>query len=214
MRDDIRKPDESASENEQDIRRIDMDELLLRMLAPPLRRDARLATLDDHEKSLLKPDESASENEQDIRRIDMDELLLRMLAPPLRRDARLATLDDHEKSLLNALAGNIARDGKVFSLARDPVDLVDVDDADLRTRNIEISGGDELQKDVLDILTDITRLGKRRGVGDGERNLKRARKRLSEQGLARTRGAEQHDVASRRYRRCRSPHAQHRNPRR
>ena len=80
---------------------------------------------------LLEPDERAAEDEQDVRRVDLDELLLRVLAAALRRHGRLRALEDLEQRLLHALARHVARDREVLGLARDLVDLVDVDDADL-----------------------------------------------------------------------------------
>ena len=50
---DIRQTDECAAQDEQDVRRVDVDELLLRMLAPALRRNGRLAALDDLQQRLL-----------------------------------------------------------------------------------------------------------------------------------------------------------------
>ena len=127
----------------------------------------------------------------------MDELLLGVLAPALRRHGGLGALDDLQKRLLHALARHIARDGEVFGLAGNLVDLVDVDDADFRARDIEVGGGDQLEQDVLDVFADIARLSERRRIGDRERNAQRARKRLGKQRLTRTRGAQKHDVALR-----------------
>ena len=155
--------------------------------------DALLAhTLAD---DIGQTNERAAQNEQDVRGIDMDELLLRVLATALWRNARLSTLDDLEQCLLNTLARHVARDGKVFSFAGDLVDLVDIDDADLSALDIEIGRGNELQQNILDVFAHVARFGKRGGVGDGKRNLQRARERLREQRFARTRGAQKHDVA-------------------
>ena len=127
----------------------------------------------------------------------MDEFLLRVLATALGRNARLAAFDDLEQRLLNAFTRNIARDRKVLGLAGDLVDLVDVDDADLGAIDVEVGRRDELEQDVLDVFPDVARFGECRGVGDGEGDLQRARKRLGEEGLARTGRAEKHDVALR-----------------
>ena len=118
-----------------------------------------------------------------------------MLAAALRRHGRFGALDDLQQSLLDSLARDVARDGEVFSLASNLVDLVDIDDAYLGAFDVEISRRDELQQDVLHVLAHIARFGKRSGIGDGEGNLQRASKRLRKQGLARARGTEKHDVA-------------------
>ena len=64
-----------------------------------------------------------------LRGVDLQEFLLRMLAPALRRHRGDRALDQLEQRLLHALAGHVAGDRGVVALARDLVDLVDVDDA-------------------------------------------------------------------------------------
>ena len=120
-----------------------------------------------------------------------------MLAAALRRNARLRALHDLQQRLLHALARHVARDGQVLGLARHLVDLVDVDDADLGARNVEVRRGDELEQDVLNILAHVAGLGQRGGVRDGERHPQRAGQRLRQQRLARAGGAQKHDVALR-----------------
>ena len=65
-----------------------------------------------------------------------------------------------------ALTGDIAGDRRVLALAGDLVDLVDVDDPGLGLLHVVVGGLDELEEDVLDILTDVTGLGQRRRVCD------------------------------------------------
>ena len=104
--------------------------LLLRVLRLRAEADAPLADalLDD----LLEPLEGAAADEQDVRGVDLDEVLVRMLAAALRRHVGDRPLEDLQQRLLHALAGDVARDRRVVGLARDLVDLVDVDDAALR----------------------------------------------------------------------------------
>ena len=73
--------------------------------------------------------ERAAADEQDVLRVDREELLVRVLAPALRRHRRDRALEDLEQRLLHALARHVTRDRRVVRLARDLVDLVDVDDA-------------------------------------------------------------------------------------
>src|SRR5262249_15529500 len=96
--------------------------------------------------------------------------------------------------LLHALAGDIARDRRVVGLARDLVDLVDVDDPGLRLLDVEVGGLDQLQQDVLDVLADVAGLGQSGRVGDRERDVEDPRERLREVRLAAARGPEQQDV--------------------
>ena len=117
-----------------------------------------------------------------------------MLAAAGGRNACHRALKNLKQRLLNALARNIAGDGEVLGLAGDLVDLVHVDNADLRALNIAIGGIDELEQDVLHILADVTGLGERGGVGDGKRHLEDARERLGQQRLTGTGGAEQQNI--------------------
>src|SRR3546814_8401407 len=92
------------------------------------------ALLDD----LVEACERAADDEQDVAGVDLQELLLRMLAPALRRHAGHGALDQLEQRLLHALARHVAGDRRVFGLARDLVDLVDVDDALLRLVDVVV----------------------------------------------------------------------------
>ena len=144
---------------------------------------------------LVQAHERAAADEQDVGGVDLQELLLRVLAPASGRNTGDGALEDLEQSLLHTLAGDIARDGEVLGLAGDLVDLIHVDDTDLRAVDIAVCRGDELEQDVLNVLAHITGLGEGRGVGDGERDLEYAGQRLREQRLAGARGPEQQDVA-------------------
>ena len=103
-----------------------------------------------------------------------------MLAPASGRDRRVGALDNLQQRLLHALAGNVAGDGQVFRLACHLVDLVDVDDANLRAVNVVVGRIDNLQQDALDIFTHVARLGKRRGVRDGKGHVEYARECLGQ----------------------------------
>ena len=159
-------------------------------LRPEAHRLAPDAFLDDPLESL----EGTAEDEEDVRRVDLDEVLVRVLAATLRRDVGERPLEDLQQALLDALAGDVARDRRVVRLARDLVDLVDVDDAALRLGDIEVGRLDEPQEDVLDVLADIAGLGERCRVRDAERHVEDACERLGEQRLARARRAHEQDV--------------------
>ena len=148
------------------------------------------ALLDD----LLEPDERAAADEEDVRRVDLQEVLLRVLAAALGRHVGDRALDDLEQGLLHALAADVPSDGRVVTLARDLVDLVDVDDAALGPLDVVVGVLQELDDDVLDVLADVARFGQRRGVRDGEGDVEDARQRLRQQRLARAGGPEQQDV--------------------
>ena len=80
-------------------------------------------------------------------------------------------------------------------LARDLVDLVDVDDAGLRLLDVVVALLQQLLDDVLDVLADVAGFGQRRRIGDRERHVEQPRERLGEQRLAAAGRADQQDVA-------------------
>ena len=143
---------------------------------------------------LLQAGERAAADEQDVRGVDREELLVRVLAPALRRHRGDRALEDLQQRLLDALAGHVARDRRVVRLARDLVDLVDVDDPGLGLLDVEVGRLDQLEQDVLDVLADVAGLGQRGRVGDRERDVEDPRERLRQVRLAAPRRAEQEDV--------------------
>src|SRR6185437_14275446 len=106
-----------------------------------------LTRLDD----LLQPVEGAAADEEDVAGVDLDVFLLRVLAPPLRRDRGDRPLQDLQERLLDPLARDVARDARVLRLARDLVDLVDVDDPALAFGDVELARLEQPNEDVLHI---------------------------------------------------------------
>ena len=120
---------------------------------------------------LVQAHKGTAADEQDVGRVDLEQFLLGMLAAAGGRNACHRALKNLKQCLLNALARNIAGDGEVLGLAGDLVDLVHVDNADLRALDIAIGSVDELEQDVLHVLANVTGLGERGGIGDGKRHL-------------------------------------------
>src|SRR6185369_932158 len=104
--------------------------------------------------NLLEPDECSAANEKDVCGVDRKEFLMRMFASALRRHVGNSPFQDFQKGLLHALAGNVASDRRVFVLAANLVDLIDVDDALLRSFHVAVRGLQQLEDYVLDIFTD------------------------------------------------------------
>ena len=148
------------------------------------------ACLDD----LLETVERAAADEEDVLRVELDVFLLRVLAAALRRNRRDRALDDLEERLLHAFARHVARDARVLRLARDLVDLVDVDDAALALGDVEVTGLEQPDENVLDVFADVAGFGERRRVGDRERNVEDSRERPGEQRLADAGGADEQNV--------------------
>ncbi len=117
-----------------------------------------------------------------------------MFPPTLGRYCRRGPLEDFQQRLLHALAGDIASDRWVLTLACDLVDLVDVDDAGLGPLDVVVGGLDQLQQDVLDVLTDVARLGQCGGVGDRKRHVEHPCQRLCHVRLAAAGGTDEQDV--------------------
>ena len=167
---------------------------LARVLRADVGAEADGVLADAAADDLVEAGEGAAADEEDVRRVDREELLVRVLAPALRRHRRDRSLENLEQRLLDALARDVARDRRVVGLARDLVDLVDVDDPGLGLLDVEVGRLDQLQEDVLDVLADVAGLGQRGGIGDRERDVQDARHRLREQRLAAAGRAEQEDV--------------------
>src|SRR3546814_1520018 len=83
---------------------------------------------------------------------------------------RNRSFDDFQQRLLNAFAGNIASDRGAVALARDLIDLVDIDDALLRFFDVAVCGLQKFGDDAFDIFADIAGLGQRGGVDHDERS--------------------------------------------
>ena len=143
---------------------------------------------------LIHSDERAAANEKDLRRVDLDHLLLGMLAASLRGNRCDRPLDDLEQRLLNALTGYVAGNGRIFGLSSDFVDLINIDDTLLRPLKVKIRSLDELEKNVLNILTDVTGLRECRRVRDRERDIQKPCERLRKKRLAGTGRSQHHDI--------------------
>ena len=132
----------------------------------------------------LETVEGAAAHEQHVRRVDLDEVLVGVLAATLGRHVGDGPLEDLEERLLDALARDVPGDRGVVGLARDLVDLVDVDDPALGPGDIEVGRLDQAQQDVLDVLTDVAGLGQRGRVGDAERHVQDPGQGLGQERLA------------------------------
>ena len=104
-------------------------------------------------------------------------------------------LEDLEQRLLHAFSGDVARHGGVVpTLARDLVDLVDIDNAAARSVHIAVGRLNEPTQHRFHVVAHIASLGERRGVDDDKRHLHGLGQRLRQIGLADTGRTEQQDV--------------------
>src|SRR6266566_6788287 len=166
---------------------------LPRMLGADVRAEADRVLADPLADDLVEAGERAAADEEDVRRVDREELLVRVLAPALWRHRRDRPLEDLQERLLDALTRHVACDRRVVRLARDLVDLVDVDDPGLGLLDVEVGRLDQLQQDVLDVLADVAGLGERGRIRDRERNVQDPGERLREQRLPAAGRPEQED---------------------
>src|SRR6185312_799353 len=143
---------------------------------------------------LIQTLEGAATNEQDVLGIDLNEILVRMFAPTLRWNVRDSALDDLEELLLHTFARDIAGNRRIIGFARDLINFVNVDDATLGARHVKIGDLNQPQQNILDIFTDIARLGERGRIGDTEGDIEDLGQRLRQIGLAAASWANQQDV--------------------
>ncbi len=118
-----------------------------------------------------------------------------MLAPALRRHVADRPLQYLQQRLLHALAGHVPRDRYILRLARNLVDLVNIDNPPLRALHVIIRVLQQPQDDVLHVLAHIPGLGQRRRVGNRKRNVQNPRQRTRQQRLAGTRRPQHQNVA-------------------
>ena len=131
-----------------------------------------------------QPDKRAGADEQDVRRVDLDVLLFGVLAAALRGNVGHGAFEHLQQRLLDTLARDVAGDRDVLRGLADLVDLIDVDDSALGGFEVVVGGLEQLEQQVLDVLTDVAGLGQRGRVADGERHVERARQRVGQQRLA------------------------------
>src|SRR6202165_5246201 len=142
----------------------------------------------------LQAVEGAAADEQDVGRVDLEELLVGMLAAALRWNVGDGALEDLEQRLLHAFSRYITRDRRVVRLARDLVDLVDVDDPALSAADVEVGGLYQPEQDVLHVLAHVAGLGEAGRVGDRKWHVEDLAQCLCKVGLPAAGGADQHDV--------------------
>src|SRR5439155_12428940 len=129
----------------QQIHGLELLEDLRRLLAAvrvDFRAKANLLVADAMLDQPLEAVEGAAADKQDVRGVDLDEVLMRMLAAALGRDVGDSALENLQERLLHALTRDVPRDRRVVRFAGDLVDLVDVDDAALRPRDVKVRGLD------------------------------------------------------------------------
>ena len=101
-----------------------------------------------------------------------------MFAATLGRNRSRGAFNQFQQGLLHALARHVAGDRGVVRLARNLVDLVNVDNTLLGLFHIVITFLQQLLDDIFDILTDIACLCQRRGVRHHKGDVQQTRQCL------------------------------------
>ena len=89
-----------------------------------------------------------------------------MFSPPLGRHAGHRSFNNLKERLLYAFPRHVSCDRRILGLLRDFIDLIDVNDPTLRALYIAVRRLNDLEKDILHILTYISGLSKRGGIRD------------------------------------------------
>src|SRR5258705_3769495 len=122
----------------------------------------------------LEPVERATADEENVLGVELDVLLLRVLATALGRNGGDGALDDLEQCLLHSFTRHVAGYARVLRFPRDLVDFVDVDDSALALGDVEITGLEEANQNVLDVFADVAGFRESGSVRDGERRVENA----------------------------------------
>ena len=133
----------------------------------------------------VESDECAAADEKNFLGVDLDIFLVRMFTAALRWNVTHAALQNFQKRLLHPFTGNIARDAHVICLAADLVDLVNVNDADLRSFHVVIGILQQSQNNVFDVFTNVAGFRQRGRVGDAKRHVQDSGQRFGQQSFPR-----------------------------
>ena len=106
--------------------------------------------------NLFNAIKSTAADKENVRGINLDKLLMGVLAPALRRNGSHRAFQNLQKGLLYTFARYITGDGNILTLLCDLIDLINIDNTKLSLADIIFSSLDQLQKDVLHILSHIS----------------------------------------------------------
>ena len=133
-------------------------------------------------------------NKQNVGGVDLQHVLVGVLAPTLGGHRCCGAFNQLEQRLLHTLARHVSRNRRVFRLARDLVDLVNINNALLGFFHIVVAGLKQFGNDVFHIFAHITRFGEGGGVSHDKRHIEHARHGGGQQGFARARGSNQQNI--------------------
>ena len=136
----------------------------------------------------------ATTDKQYITRIHRNILLIRMLTASLRRYIDYRALQQFQQSLLYAFTTHVTGNARVVRLTSYLVNLVNKDDASLRSFHIIICHLQQTGKDTLDVLTNVACLCEYSSIYYRKRHIQHLRNSTSQQGLTRSRRTDHDNV--------------------
>ena len=142
-----------------------------------------------------RPSNAPPQMNRNIGGIHLDEFLVRVLAATLRRYRCYRTFDQLQQGLLYAFTRDITGNRRVFRLAGNLVDFVQVHNAALGFVHIVVALLQELLDDVLNVLAYVTGFGQCGSVSNDKRHIQQPGQCLCQQRLAGAGRADQQDVA-------------------
>ena len=111
---------------------------------------------------------------------------MRMLAPALRRNIAGTTFENFQQRLLHPLAAHVARDRNVVRFTPDFVDLVNVNDADLRAFHVVVRILQQTQNDVFNVFAHVARFSQGCRIGNAKWDIENFCERFRQQSFARS----------------------------
>ena len=106
-----------------------------------------------------------------------------MLAATLRRNTCHCTFQNLQKCLLHAFTGNIAGYGWILRFSCDLINLINIDNSVLCTFNIIICCLNDLEKNILNILSYISGFCQCSSICNSKRYIQKSGKCLSQQSF-------------------------------
>ncbi|CAH0289546.1 hypothetical protein SRABI106_03474 [Rahnella aquatilis] len=117
-----------------------------------------------------------------------------MLTSALRWNSSHGAFNKFQQCLLYTFTGHITRDRWVVRLAGNLVNFINVNNAALRFLYVVVTFLQQFLNDIFDVLTHITGLGQRGGIGHGKWHIQETRQGFSQQRFAATGRPDQQDV--------------------
>ena len=117
-----------------------------------------------------------------------------MFAPTLWRNVDNRSFKHFQQGLLHTFSAHITGYGRVVTFTCNLVDLIDKDNPAFSRSNIVVGYLEQPSKNAFHIFTDVSGFGKRRRIGDAERNMQHFGDSPGEQGFAGTGFTDDHNV--------------------